>query len=209
MQRRFRAGPEPGRGPGERLPGSGGRAWPVLGYLTAGAFAASALWDGPGGPDLALLAGCALIGGLVYVVLQRPAASVDPEALHLRGMLSTVHIPLAAVERVAVSRFLAVFAGERRYVSTAVQRSLSAVARRPRPGRGRGEDPDAERVSESDLVERRISQLAEEARVRAGVRLLSDEQLSLAAGVHRTWSAPTLALLAVPAALLVLVVALG
>lgn len=201
----------------ERLPGSGSAVWPVLGYLTAAVFGLIGLLDGPDRLDLGLLAGCALLAGIVFVVLQRPAVLADSETLHLRGMVSTVHVPLAAVERIAVGRFLAVFAGDRRYVSPAVQRTLRAVIARPggrsgaddgpagRGGRGAGAGDAGtrqERVDVADLVEQRLGQLTEDARHRAGVRPLSDEQLALASGVRRTWSAGALAVVAGPAAAL-------
>lgn len=192
----------------ERLPRSGSLVWPVVGYVTVGLFVLLALVDGFEALDLTVLAACSLAGGLVFVLLQRPVAAVDAETLHLRGALSTVHIPLAAIERVAVSRFLAVFAGERRYVSTSVQRSVRALmGRRPRASRAPATtEPERLVVTEADLVEQRISQLAEDARARGGVRRLSDEQLALAAGVHRTWSAAAVALLAVPTGLLLVAV---
>lgn len=190
----------------ETLPRSGSRLWPVTGYATVAVFALLALADGLEVFDLPLLAACALVGALVFLVLQRPAVAVDRETLHLRGVLSEVHVPLAAVERAVVQRFLAVFAGERRYVSTSVQRSLRAVmGRRPAGERrpGSAGTPDRPAVDEADLVEQRISQLADEARARAGVRRLSDEQRALAAGVRRTWSPAALALVAVPSLVLV------
>ncbi len=185
----------------ERLPRSGSTLWPALGYVTAAVFAWVALSDGFEPLDLTVLAACALLGGVVFAVLQRPAATVDPETLHLRGMVSTTHIPLAAVERVSVGRVLAVFAGERRYVSPSVQRSMRSVM--GRTPRDRKQPADRPVVSEADLVEERLRRLAEEARARAGVGLLSDDQRALADGALRTWSGPVIALIAVPAAVLV------
>ncbi len=206
MQRRPGTDPAGASEQPERLPGGGSAAWPVVGYLVVAIFVVAALWDGFEALDLTVLAAGALLAGIVHVVLQRPAVGVDRDTVHLRGTLSTVHVPLAAVERVAVGRFLAVFAGEDRYVSPAVQRSVRAVmGRGPRRRADReGTPPDRERFEPADLVERRILQLAEDARARAGVALLSDEQLALATGVRRTWSPVAIALLVVPAAALLL-----
>lgn len=195
----------------ERLPRTGTRLWSVVGYAAALVLLVGALAGGLGRGDLPGVALALLVAGATTVVYVRPAVELDDEDLHLRRMLSTVSIPLAAVEKSVVTRFLAVFAGERRYVSTTVQRSLRSVVG-ARPGREVGTG-SASRVaggsvdpvvaSEADLVEERIAQAAEDARRRHGVALLSDEQLALAAGVRRAWSWPAVAAVGAPLALLV------
>lgn len=196
----------------ERLPRSGTRLWSVAGYAVALALLVGTLVDGLGRTDLLGASLALLAAGLTTVVYVRPAVELDGDDLHLRRMLSTVTIPLAAVEKAVVSRFLAVFAGERRYVSTTVQRTLRAVVG-ARSGGGAGPSRAAageaagEAVGpagEADLVEQRIAQAAEDARRRQGIAQLSDEQLALAAQVRRSWSWPAVAAVAVPGVLVVL-----
>ncbi|NYG55143.1 hypothetical protein [Nocardioides perillae] len=200
----------------ERLPRSGTRLWAFAGYAVALALLVGTLADGLGRTDLVGAALALLAAGATTVVYVRPAVELDGDELHLRRMLSTVVIPLAAVEKAVVSRFLAVFAGERRYVSTTVQRTLRAVvgARSGRggaAGAGAGGGATAAAgggatapTSEADLVEQRIAQAAADARRRHGVALLSDEQLALASQVRRTWSWPAVAAVVGPAVLVVL-----
>lgn len=194
------------------LPGSGNRLWPVLAYLVAALLLVGTLLDGPDRGDLVVLAVSLLVVGVATVVYLRPAVAIEDDTLHLRQMLSDVRVPLAAVERASVGRFLAVFAGERRYVSTTVHRSLrSAMGARRGTGAGAagaggagGAAAAGPSLSEADVVEQRIADAVEAARARHGVRPFSDEQLALARGVRRTWSPAAVAALAVPAVLLVL-----
>lgn len=190
----------------ERLPRTGNRLAPLLGYAVVAILAGAALADGPDRPDLVPLAAALLVVAATTVVYLRPAVELDEETLHLRRMLSTVEVPLAAVEKAVVGRFLAVFAGDRRYVSTTVHRTLRAVVgRRGAEGAGAAGAlrAGAQAATEADLVEQRIARAAEDARRRHGVALLSQEQLALAAGVRRTWSLPAIAILVLPLVLLV------
>lgn len=188
----------------ERLPGTGDRLWPALGYAAVALLVGASLADGPDLVDLVAVAAGLLVLGATTVVYLRPAVELDEETLRLRRMLSTVELPLAAVERAVVTRFLAVVVGDRRYVSTTVDRPLRAVLGRRRGERGGAPASGAatRAPTEADLVESRIARAAEDARRRHGVALLSEEQLALAAGVRRAWSWWAISVLAVPSALL-------
>ena len=122
---------------------------------------------------------CGLIALLVWALLLRPAVSVEGDRLVLRNTFTTVHVPLAAIEQVAVRQWLAVRVGERRFTNASVGRSRRQGARDARKGE------DATDRSYGAFVEVRIQKLAEEARTRQGVALHSDEQEALAAGVRR------------------------
>lgn len=189
----------------ERLPSTGNRLWPVLGYVVVVLLVGGSLVDGLDRLDLVAVAAGLLVVGATTVVYVRPAVELDDETLHLRRMLTTVEIPLVAVEKAVVTRFLAVFAGDRRYVSTTVNRTLRAVIGHRKVERGGSPTgaAAAHTPTEADLVEERISRAAEDARHRHGVALLSDEQLALAAGVRRTRSLLAIAMLVVPLVLLV------
>jgi hypothetical protein len=135
----------------------------------------------------------ALMGAvLVWAAMLRPRVWATPEDLVMRNMLHTAWIPLAAIERIVVRQVLAVSAGEKRYVSPAIGRSWRQTVKA-------GRTPGTKEVAQSypDFVEERISRLAEDARTRAGVGMLSDEQLALASGVRRAWAWPEVVALVV------------
>ena len=69
-------------------------------------------------------AGCALAALGIWVALLRPAVMVDSDHLVLRNPLSTVRVPLAAIEQVVVRQWLAVSAGDKRFTSSGVGRSM-------------------------------------------------------------------------------------
>ena len=67
----------------------------------------------------------ALFGGVVlYTSTVRPRVLVQARELVLRNMLSTVHIPLASIDEMAVRQVMAVRAGGKRYVCAGVGRPL-------------------------------------------------------------------------------------
>ncbi|WP_107772094.1 hypothetical protein [Nocardioides sediminis] len=169
--------------PVEQFHPTSGRVSAVLVLLLAGVVVVVGVAD-PGSVAAPVMAGAVLAAVLAWATMLRPALWATREELVMRNMLETVHVPLAAVEQLAVRQVLAVRAGEKRYVSTVVGRPWRKVARTPRSGsdtagRGDGEKPYA------DYVEERLQHLMEEARGAAGVRSLSDEQLALADGVRR------------------------
>lgn len=188
----------------ERFPSSGSRVLPALGLVAAAVFVVLALVDGWDATDLVVLSLAAWASTVIGVLYLRPAVWATEDELVLRTMLSTVTIPLAAVERSAVGRFLVVFAADQRYVSTTVTRSLrsllggkrrgiAALGAKVGTGGDSGQDAVAGDISDADLVEGKLARLTEDARARAGVRNNSDEQRALAAGVRRTWSVPAIA----------------
>lgn len=133
----------------------------------------------------------ALFGGsLVWAAMLRPRLWVTTSDLVMRNMVSTVQIPLAAIEQIVVRQVVAVRAGEERFVSPAVGKSWRQTLRSDR-----GKKPAATQ-SYPAFVDDRLHQLAEDARAQAGVALMSDEQVALAAGVRRHWAWPEIALIA-------------
>ena len=171
----------------ERFRATSGR---VSGWLTV---VLAALVTGVGVADLRegfppwVVATAVLVGVLGWAAMLRPALWVrDGEVLVMRNMLDTVHVRLAAVEELALRQFLAVRAGDRRWVSSVVGRSWRktvAPGRRPEPTiRGGGSAAD---VSYPDFVEERIRALVDDARDAAGVRPGSPEQLALPDAVRR------------------------
>jgi hypothetical protein len=134
----------------------------------------------------------ALFAGVVaWAAMLRPRLWATGSHLVMRNMLSTTSIPLAAIEQIAVRQVLAVRAGER-YVSTAVGKTWRQTTRTDR----KAKKPDAA-PSYPVFVEDRLHQLAEEARARAGVGLMSEEQVALASGVRREWAWAEIAALVV------------
>ena len=100
-------------------------------------------------------------------------------------MVEHVRLPLAAIEDLAVRQVLAVQVGERRYVSTAVGKSWRKAMVGDRDASRKDVERPVTEIPYADYVEQEIRQRMEQARAEAGVGLLSDEQLALAAGVRR------------------------
>jgi hypothetical protein len=146
------------------------------------------------------VAGALLGGVLAWASMLRPALWLTPTDLVMRNMLETVHLPLAAIEEMAVRQVLAVSVGDRRYVSTAVGKSWRKALKSSAPG---GREPAGDqRVTDLpyvDFVEQRLRQRVDDAREAAGVRRGSDEQLALAAGVRRERAWLPIGLIAVAA----------
>lgn len=163
---------------------------------------AIALLD-PGSVPAPLAAGVALFSVLAWASMLWPRVSLTAGDLVLRTMLEHQRLPLAAIEDLAVRQVLAVRVGEKRYVSSALGRPLrKALGIGVRKDEGKA-PADVEYV---DHVEQQIRDRMEQARSAAGVRLLSDEQLALAAGVRREPAWLPIGLIAV--AVLALVVTL-
>lgn len=128
-------------------------------------------------------------GVLFWAAMLRPRVRVVGSELFLRNMLTTISLPLAAIEQIVVRQVLSVRAGDRRYISSAVGKSWRQAVKQDKP-RQPGED-----ASYPVFVEERLRQLAEDARTKQGVTLMSEEQLALAKGVRREWAWPEVVLL--------------
>ncbi|MCW2794210.1 MAG: hypothetical protein JWO76_3308 [Nocardioides sp.] len=185
--------------PVERFQPTSGRILGILGLVLAAGVIVIGLVDRDHGFPLPVVAGALAGGVLVWASMLRPRVWATQEHLVLRNMLHTAWLPLAAIEQVVVRQVLAVRVGEKRYVSPAVGRSWRQSIKTGRPTTA----PDLAQ-SYPDFVEDRISRLAEDARAKAGVRLLSDEQLALASGVRRAWAWPEVVALVVSVGLFVL-----
>lgn len=175
--------------PVEQFHQTSGRVTAILVLLLAGVVVVVGVAD-PGSVSVAVVAGALLAAVLAWASMLRPALWVAGEQLVMRNMLETVHVPLAAIEQLAVRQVLALRAGDKRYVSTVVGRPWRKAVRTRRPGRAAAQSEPAEDASPgglsyADFVEERLHLLMEQARTRAGVRALSDEQVALAAGVRR------------------------
>lgn len=167
----------------------GGR---VLGIIGIAVVAVIALLGATGlGGDYhpAAYAVCGLVAVGIWATMVRPAVGVREEALVLRNPLSTVTIPLAAVQQVAVGQYLAVLAGGRRLTNTGLGRGRVAARRDDALP-----ETSAQR-SYGGLIEIRIRHLAEHARSRRGIAERSEEQEALAADVRRDWAWPEIGLL--------------
>jgi hypothetical protein len=194
----------------EKFAPNGGTAIAVIGGLVVLGFIVGwavdmdqvPLWV----PAVALLAGIVL-----YTSTVRPRVRVQGRELVLRNMLTTVYLPLASIEEIAVRQVMAVRAGGKRYVCAGVGRTLrqamkgSAVQRaREQMGGLRGElaavrerEPG---MNYADFVEIRVQELVNEDRVRRGVKRFSPEADELAKQVRRELAWPELAALVAAAA---------
>lgn len=147
---------------------------------------------------------CVVLGGvLVWAAMLRPRMWVTDRDLVMRNMLSTVSIPLAAIEQIVVRQVCAVSAGEKRYVSPAVGRSWRQTLLADRKKAKESVNP-----TYATFVEERLLLHAERGRRDAGIALLSDEQLALASGVRHDWAWPEIVALVLSAAAVVVTVVL-
>jgi hypothetical protein len=189
----------------ERFAPNGGQVVAVLGGLVVAGFLVGWALE----PDEVPLwvPGATLLGGVVlYTSTVRPRVLVQGHDLVLRNMLSTVFIPLASIEELAVRQVLAVRAGGKRYVCAGVGRSLrqamrgSAVQKaREQMGGLRGElaavrEPG---MNYADYVEIRLQELIKEDRARRGIAKFSDEAEALARQARRELAWPEIAALVV------------
>jgi hypothetical protein len=166
----------------EDFPPSSGRITGVLGLGMCVAIVVLGVVELDQGFPLAVV-WAALFGGVVFwVATLRPRVRVTGSELRLRNMLTTISVPLASIEQIVVRQVLSVKVGDHRYISPAVGKS-----RRQAHKSDRSLKPE-EDAPYPVLVEERLQHLANEARIKEGITLMSDEQLALANGVRREWA---------------------
>lgn len=163
---------------------TGGRVMGSLAVIAALVVVAIAFSD-PGVVPLPVVAGAVLLGVLGWASMLWPRVSVTAEDLVLRTMVEHQRLPLAAIEDLVVRQVLAVRVGDKRFVSTAIGKSWRRAMAGDRQGPSKDADKPITEVAYADYVEQEIRKRMEQARAEAGVGLLSDEQLALAAGVRR------------------------
>jgi len=156
---------------------------------------------------------------VLYASTVRPRVWVVGRELVLRNMLSTIYIPLAAIEKVVIQQVLAVRAGGKRYVCAGVGRTRrqamkSSALQKARGQMGgiRGELATAavkEPANYADFVEIRIQELANEDRMRLGVKRFSSEADELARQIRREPAWPEIAALVAATAFLLVAVLAG
>ncbi|MEI2810690.1 MAG: hypothetical protein V9F00_10925 [Nocardioides sp.] len=176
----------------EQIPSRGDIAGPVLAAICAAVFLVAVLADGIQDTDLPVLAAIPVLGVMTWVLYRRPRLAVRGDVLHLRGAFEDIWLPLAAIERLEIRRVFVAHTGAGRYISTAQSRPLRQVMF---PGQRAGDTKPSE-ISAADFLEQRLTQLAADARERAGVAMMSEEQLALAQSVvkRRAWPVIALAL---------------
>jgi hypothetical protein len=184
--------------PVERFRPTSGRVIGVVGLVLVAAVILVGILDHDEDFPVTMIAGAVVFGALVWSSMLRPRVWATESDLVLRNMLDTVRIPLAAIESVVVRQVLAVGAGDARYVSPAIGQTWRQTYKSTR-GAARKTATESYPV----FVEERISQLAEDARARLGVRRYSDEQVALASGVRREPAWAEIAVLTVATAVFV------
>lgn len=217
---------EPGESPEDGLETfvpTGGRVAGVLGLVMAAGVVASSVVARDDVP-VAVGAGALVAGVLAWAALLRPRVSVSTETLHLRNMLETVHVPLAAVDELVVRQVLMVRAGDKKFVSPAVGRTLRKLLKAPRPNQmflpslptqmddGVGPAVSGGKVPTTvdyvDHVEGRLRERIADARTRLGIKAYSDEAEALARDVRRQPAWPEILALVVTTVLFVLALAI-
>ena len=183
----------------EFFPATNGRFTGVLGLVVAAGIVIASVRGVGDSLSVPVLACGVLLAVLTYVAVLRPRVGLEGDDLVLRQMLSTVRIPLAAIDEVDVRHTTVVRAAGRRFDSPA----LSRPRRRRRAERWRGpaglpggmdlpEVPEGTREpTPAELYEARIREAVAAARQGAVDRDASRES---AAQVRTEWSRPWLAL---------------
>ena len=198
----------------EKFARNGGMAISVLGGVVVAGFVIGWLLDRDGVP-LAVPAAALLGAVLIWTSTVRPRVLVEGGHLTLRNMLSTVRIPLATIEEIAVQQVLAVRAAGKRYVCAGVGRSLRQVVKgasfshaRQQAGALTGEVAgEIERgMDYGDYVETRLRELVRQDRDRRGIRAFSPEMDELGKQVTRELAWPEIVALAVGALLLLVAI---
>lgn len=169
----------------ERFKPTSGRITGVLTIVVAGLAVLMAVTQLNRAQGVPFALAAVFVAVLAWAAMLRPEVAVSSTTLVLRNMLETVHIPLVAIESLAVRQFLAVRAGDRRYISPAVGKSWRKVARSGGQARTSMTPEEALTHSYADFVEARIRHLCDEARTREGVARGSAEQFARAADVRR------------------------
>lgn len=100
---------------------------------------------------------------LTWAVLLRPRVGADDTELLLRGIVSTMVLPLASVETVIIRQVLAVRADGHRYVSPAVGRTYREINRQHRAA-GQVDEIPAAGSKYADQVQELITERIREAR---------------------------------------------
>ncbi len=186
----------------ERFHATTGRLTGWLTVVLAAVVAAAGLAYLDDGFPAWLIATAVLVGVLGWAAMLRPALWVRDGTLVMRNMVDLVEIRLAAIEELAVRQVLAVRATDRRWVNTAIGRSLRKTmtsGRRPPPV---ADGKAATGVKYVDFVDERLHKLVEDARDAAGIRPGSPEQLALPDAVRREPAWLPLGLIAVAALVL-------
>lgn len=180
------AAPEP-----EVLPSHGAKTGPIMAAVITVVLLLGVLTDGLQRDDLPVLAGLGLVIGLTWALYVRPRLILVGDDLHLRGAFEDVVLPLAAVEELNIRRVFVAHTGAGRYISTAQSRPLRKMlfARE-------GDRPaDLKAVNPADFLEDKLRRRAADARDRAGIKPMSDEQLALAQQVTKRRAWPVIGLL--------------
>ncbi|MDH2413707.1 hypothetical protein [Nocardioides sp. CER19] len=104
-----------------------------------------------------------LVGLLSWMVLLRPRVGTRATDLHLRGIASTVVVPLASIESVNLRQVLAVWVDGHRFVSAAVGHTFREINRQRR-GVGQVETVESNAPKYAEQVREIITERSREAR---------------------------------------------
>ena len=144
----------------------------VMGVLTAaiGAVAVILTLAFPGDYPAPVATGGLLAVALAWSAMLRPRVWLEGHWLVLRGMLSTLHLPLAGLQSIVVQQVLVATVDDKRHANPGVGRSRFRAMRKPRstrdltmtpvPGEGWTADDGADYA---DFVEDRIREAAKAA----------------------------------------------
>ncbi len=197
----------------QRFSVTSGRVLGTFAVAAAVGVVLAAVLDAEGDPSYAVICVAVFFGTLAWSAMLRPRLELDDTRLVMRNMLETVTLPLAAIESVSVRQVLVVFAGDKRYTSTAVGRTRRQLHRDGSGGRASGspgammgmvpsfpttpEAADTARTSYGLFVEERIRSRVADALAIEGIKARSTDQGRFAEDITRSPAVAEIALLAV------------
>ena len=173
----------------EKLRSGSSRLTGYTGIGLAAVFAAAVLADGYHDRDWVALLGCVTLGFAFWVAVLRPYVAIDGDVLVVRSTLSEARVPLASVEQVDIQQYFSVRAGGQTWTSAGLGRTRRQIYRLHKGTAEPG-------TTESDVLEERIRQAADNLRAKLGVSAQDDEQFAMAASVRRLWAWPVAGVLA-------------
>ena len=194
----------------QRFSVTSSRVFGVLAVATAAGVALAAVLDAQGDPSYVAIALAVFFGTAAWAAMLRPRLELNGSQLVMRNMLETVTLPLEAIESVAVRQVLVVFAGDKRYTSSAIGRTRRQLHRDERrqsggsPGGMMGilpalptpeEKPENAKTSYGLFVEERIRSRVADALARQGVKPRSADQARFAEGIVRERASVEIAIL--------------
>ena len=110
--------------PVERFKPTSGQALGYVGLACAVFALGYVVWTVHSGTGLRIGLGAVFFGALIWVTQVRPRATVYPDHVLLKNAVRDAHVPLAAVDEVAMGQTLSLWVGDARYTCIGIGNSV-------------------------------------------------------------------------------------